>query len=84
MEFIHCDILRCAVLLLSWEKFFIRRKALLTPNKFTQSANTSQGPYLDGTKYKAWSFEVVMMHLELCESILRLQNFWYYNLYKFA
>ena len=28
--------------------------------------------------------EVVMMHLELCESILRLRNFWYYNSYKFA
>ena len=28
--------------------------------------------------------EVVMMHLELCESILRLRNFWYYNLYKFS
>ena len=42
-------------MLLSWEKIFIRRKALLTPNKFTQSANTSQGPYLAETKYKAWS-----------------------------
>ena len=28
--------------------------------------------------------EVVMMHLKLCESILRLRNFWYYILYKFA
>ena len=34
-------------------EIFIRRKALLTPNKFTQSANTSQGPYLAETKYKA-------------------------------
>ena len=28
--------------------------------------------------------EVIMMHFELCESILRLRNFWYDNMYKFA
>ena len=47
--FILCHILKfnflvCSILLFSWEK----------PNKFTQSENTSQGPYFAEMKYKAW------------------------------
>ena len=89
------NMLRLNVIYSLWYSKMCSTAALLRENLYQEESFTdskqvyTKCEYFQGTipcrnEIQGLILEVVMMHLELCESILRLRNFWYYNLYRFA
>lgn len=89
------NMLRLNVIYSLWYSKMCSTAPLLRENLYQEKSFTdtkqvyTKCEYFPGTipcrnEIQGLILEVVMMHLELCESILRLRNFWYYNLYKFA
>ena len=89
------NMLRLNVIYSFWYSKMCSTAPLLRENLYQEKSFTdtkqvyTKFEYFPGTipcrnEIQGLILEVVMMHLELCESILRLRNFWYYNLYKFA